>query len=166
MDVEIKKMRPEDWKQVSRIYDEGTDTGNANFEFTLPRWEEWIKKQVPGTSIVAIKGDAIIGWASLSSYSEREAYHGVAEDSVYVTSKYRRKGIGDILLGRLIKLSEESGIWTIQARIFPENRKSIALHKKHSFRIVGTHERLGKMNGKWRDVTIMEKRSREVENEK
>ncbi len=162
MKIEIKKMSPEDWKHVSRIYDEGTDTGNANFEVTLPPWDEWIRKQVSGCSIVAIKDDIIVGWASLSIYSEREVYRGVVEDSVYVTRGYRRKGVGDILVEKLIELSEERGIWTLQARIFPENRESIALHRKHSFRIVGTHERLGKMDGEWRDVTIMERRSRKV----
>lgn len=162
MNVEIKKMRPEDWKQVSRIYDEGTDTGNANFEVALPSWDEWILKQVPGCSIVAIKDDVIVGWASLSIYSEREVYNGVAEDSVYVTKEYRRKGVGDILLEKIIALSEEKGIWTLQARIFPENRESIALHQKHAFKIVGTHEKLGKMDGQWRDVTLMERRSKKL----
>ncbi|HEY0196093.1 MAG TPA: GNAT family N-acetyltransferase [Methanobacterium sp.] len=161
--MEIKKMRPEYWRQVSKIYDEGTDKGNANFEATLPSWDEWILKQVHDCSIVAIKDDVIVvGWASLSVYSEREVYIGVAEDSVYVKKEYRGKGVGDILLEKVIALSEENGIWTLQARIFPENRESIALHQKHAFRTVGTHERLGKMDGQWRDVTLMERRSKKL----
>ncbi len=82
MDVEIRKMEPEDWEQVSRIYDEGTDTGNSNFEATLPPWDEWILKQVTGSSIVAVKSAFVVGWASLFPHSKREAYHGVVEDSV------------------------------------------------------------------------------------
>lgn len=128
----------------------------------MPPWDEWILKQVPGSSIIAINDDVIVGWASLSSASEREVYRGVAEDSVYVMNEYRRKGVGDVLLEKLIEISEENGIWTLQARIFPENRESIALHRKHTFRIVGTHERLGEMNGQWRDVTVMERRSKNV----
>jgi len=108
MKLEIRKMKPDDRNQVSRIYDEGTDSGNANFEVTLPPWDEWIQKQVPGCSIVAIKSDDIIGWGSLAVYSEREVYSGVVEDSVYVTKEYRRNGVGDILLEKLIELSEEN----------------------------------------------------------
>lgn len=162
MNFELKKMRPEDWKQVSWIYGEGTDTGNANFEATLPPWDEWILKQVPECSIVAINDDVMVGWGSLSTHSGRDVYRGVAEDSVYVTREYRGKGVGDILLEKLIELSEDKDIWTLQARIFPENKESIALHGKHGFRVVGTHERLGVMNGQWRDVTVMERRSKNV----
>ncbi len=162
MKLEIRKMKPDDRNQVSRIYDEGTDSGNANFEVTLPPWDEWIQKQVPGCSIVAIKSDDIIGWGSLAVYSEREVYSGVVEDSVYVTKEYRRNGVGDILLEKLIELSEEKRIWTLQARIFPENGESIALHRKHAFKTVGTHERLGKMDDQWRDVTVMERRSKKI----
>lgn len=133
----IKKMKPEDWEHVSKIYDEGTATGNANFEASLLPWNEWILKQIPKCSIVAIKEDIVVGWASLASYSLREVYNGVAEDSVYVRKKYQRRGVGDILLQKLIELSEENDIWTLQARIFPENRESIALHKKHGFRTGG-----------------------------
>lgn len=162
MNVEIKKMSPEDWKHISQIYDEGTDTGYTNFEVKLPPWDEWIIKQVQGCSIVAIKDDVIIGWGSLAIYSDREVYSGVVEDSIYIKREYRRKGIGDILLKKLIELSEERGIWTLQARIFPENRQSISLHRKHAFKTMGTHEKLGKMDGKWRDVTLMERSSKNV----
>ncbi len=162
MNIKIEEIKPEDWKQVSEIYMEGVSTGNANFESTLPLWDEWVLKQVPGCNIVACNGDLIVGWASLAFASKREVYSGVAEDSVYVKEKYRKRGIGDMLLKKLIELSEKKGIWTLQARIFPENTESISLHKKHGFKVVGTHERIGKLDGKWRDVTIMERRSKKV----
>lgn len=164
MHVKIEKMKPEDWKQVSRIYIEGVNTGNGNFEPILPLWNKWNRDRVPGCSIVARKENIIVGWASLSLTSKLEAYNGVVEDSVYIAREYRRKGIGNLLLKELIELSEKKGIWTLQARIFSENTESIALHKKHNFRIVGTHERIGRLNGKWRDVAIMERRSKNVGN--
>ena len=162
MVFKIRKMKAEDFDEVSRIYAEGVNRGNANFETNLPSWNDWIEEIILECNIVAYNDDIIMGWASLSSISKREVYKGVVEDSIYVDQKYRRKGIGTILLKELIRLSEEKGIWTIESRIFPENRISINLHKKHGFRIVGTHEKLGKMNGKWRDVTIMERRSKNV----
>ena len=62
-------------------------------------------------------------------------------------------------MARLIADSEAEGIWTLQAGIFPENVASIALHERAGFRIVGKRERLGQMNGRWRDVVLMERRS-------
>jgi L-amino acid N-acyltransferase YncA len=56
------------------------------------------------------------------------------------------------LLAALVEASEQQGIWTLQAGIFPENIPSIEIHKRCGFRIVGTREKLGSMNGRWRDV--------------
>jgi phosphinothricin acetyltransferase len=89
-------------------------------------------------------------------------YAGVAEVSVYVASDAQGKGVGQALLSMLVKVSEKEGFWTLQAGIFPENESSIALHKKNGFRTIGLHEKLGKMNEKWRDVVLLERRSKVV----
>ena len=86
-------------------------------------------------------------------------YAGVAEVSIYVAERARGRGVGRKLMARLIADSEAEGIWTLQAGIFPENVASIALHERAGFRIVGQRERLGQMNGRWRDVVLMERRS-------
>lgn len=86
-------------------------------------------------------------------------YAGVAEVSIYIAERARGSGVGSALLSRLIEESEREGIWTLQAGIFPENKASIRLHEKSGFRVVGTRERLGCMNGSWRDVVLMERRS-------
>jgi phosphinothricin acetyltransferase len=86
-------------------------------------------------------------------------YGGVAEVSVYVAVGAQSRGLGRALLERLITESERAGIWMLQAGIFPENRASLALHQSCGFRIVGTRERLGQMNDRWRDVTLLERRS-------
>jgi L-amino acid N-acyltransferase YncA len=84
-----------------------------------------------------------------------------------VGAKYRGKGIGDALLGALIEASEKNRFWTPQVEIFPENTASIELHKKHGFRVLGTREKVGKiafgeLQGKWRDVVLMERRNKMV----
>ncbi|MNN96860.1 N-acyltransferase YncA [compost metagenome] len=89
-------------------------------------------------------------------------YSGVGENSIYVKQDARGKGVGNILLGRLIEIAEDRGFWTIQTGIFPENSASLALHLKHGFRKVGRREKIGKMNGVWRDVLFMERRSEVV----
>jgi L-amino acid N-acyltransferase YncA len=159
-DIRMEPMLPEDWPAVRAVYLEGIATGNATFEQTPPEWEKWDAGHLPGARIVARSdhGD-VLGWAALSAVSSRCVYAGVAEVSIYVAGRYRGRGVGGRLMARLIAESEAEGIWTLQAGIFPENRASIALHERAGFRIVGRRERLGQMNGRWRDVVLMERRS-------
>lgn len=89
-------------------------------------------------------------------------YAGVAENSVYVSSSAQGKGVGKLLLKALIEESEKIKIWTIQTGIFPENTASIKIHEAVGFRIIGKRERIGKMNGAWRDTLFLERRSDKV----
>ena len=162
MEFIIEKMKYEDWKQVSEIYVEGIETGNATFETDVPSWELWISKHLPCCNIVARRGNKILGWAAVSPTSSRNVYSGVTEVSIYVSKECKRTGVGLALLKELIELSENNGIWTLQAGIFLENKASINLHKKCGFRIVGIREKIGKMDGIWRDVVLMERRSKKV----
>ena len=155
----IESMRAEDWEGVRRIDREGIATGNATFETDAPSWERWDAAHLPEPRLVARDDEGLLGWASLSKVSERCVYAGVAEVSVYVAESARGRGVGRKLLGALIEQSEDAGIWTLQAGIFPENVASIAIHRRCGFRIVGTRERLGKLAGRWRDVMLLERRS-------
>ncbi|HUS95000.1 MAG TPA: GNAT family N-acetyltransferase, partial [Patescibacteria group bacterium] len=101
----------------------------------------------------------VIGWAALSPVSGRCVYAGVAEVSIYVAADVRGQGVGRALLMELCDQSEMQGLWTLQAGIFPENEASLALHRGCGFRQVGRRERIGKMDGHWRDVILMERRS-------
>jgi phosphinothricin acetyltransferase len=155
-------MKPEDWKQVRAIYEEGIATGNATFETCSPEWDVWDSKHLGTCRLVARRGDEIVGWAALSHVSSRAAYRGVAEVSVYVGESAKGQGIGSELLSALIEASEIAGIWTVQAGIFSENVASLALHEKHGFRTVGIREKIGCLNGQWRDVVLMERRSKKA----
>lgn len=157
--VSIAPLTAGDWEAVRTIYLEGIATGNATFQQTVPGWTEWDKAHLPACRVLAIGNGEILGWAALSPVSSRCVYAGVAEVSVYVAQAARGNGIGSTLLAHLITASEAEGIWTLQAGIFPENTASIHLHTSAGFRIVGTRERLGSMNGRWRDVVLLERRS-------
>jgi phosphinothricin acetyltransferase len=158
------------WAGVSRIYQEGIETGQATFEMAPPAsWDEWCRRKINSCSLVAHNDHTrgIIGWAALSPVAGRAVYTGVAEVSIYVGTQARGQGVGSLLLQELIHLSELNGIWTLQAGIFPENRASLRLHLKHGFREVGLREKLGRMEfgefkGKWRDVLLLERRSQIV----
>lgn len=162
MDFVIDEMRAADWAQVRAIYLEGLATGQATFETEAPSWERWDAAHLARGRLVARAGAAIKGWAALSPVSSRCVYAGVAEVSVYVGEQYRGQRVGHALLAALICAAEESGIWTLQAGIFPENTGSIALHLRCGFREVGRRERIGKLNGVWRDTLLWERRSRTV----
>lgn len=155
----IEPLRAEDWEAVRTIYLEGIATGNATFAQSAPEWHMWDKAHLKTCRLTACSGDGILGWAALSPVSGRCVYAGVAEVSIYVAERARSRGIGIALLDALIVQSELDGIWTLQAGIFPENEASIRLHKRAGFRTVGVRERVGQMNGRWRDVVLMERRS-------
>jgi L-amino acid N-acyltransferase YncA len=87
-----------------------------------------------------------------------QTHEGVAEGSVYVTGETRGRGIGRTLLEQLILEADRAGIWTVQASIFPENAASAELHRRCGFRVVGTRERIGQLNGVWRDTVLLERR--------
>ncbi|MCW3109559.1 MAG: N-acetyltransferase [Segetibacter sp.] len=155
-------MQPFDWQAVKQIYEDGIATGNATFQQSAPTWEEWNSSHLSHSRIIAKEGDNILGWAALTLVSGRCVYAGVAEVSVYVSDKARGKGLGKQLLQKLIEESEANNIWTLQAGIFPENTASIKIHEACGFRILGTRERIGKMNGVWRDTILFERRSKTI----
>jgi L-amino acid N-acyltransferase YncA len=157
----IEPLAPPDWEAVRRIYVEGIATGNATFEQSAPEWDRWDAGHLKTCRLVA-RGEDVLGWAALSPVSSRCVYAGVAEVSVYVACGARRRGVGNALMAALIRASEHNGIWTLQAGIFPENAASVKLHQRCGFRMVGTRERVGQMDGRWRDVVLMERRSKTV----
>ena len=147
------------WEEVRTIYEEGIKTGNATFEQRAPDWATWNNGHLVTARIIAIEDNQALGWAALSPVSGRCVYRGVAEVSVYVKAGARGNGLGKQLLKKLIEESEANGIWTLQAGIFSENVPSIKVHQACGFRIVGTRERIGKLNGIWRDTLLLERRS-------
>jgi phosphinothricin acetyltransferase len=160
--MRIDPMQESDWPAVADVYRQGIETGHATFETEVPSWEAWAAGHLEAGRLVARQGDRLLGWAALSPVSERCVYGGVAEVSVYVAAEARGRGIGRRLLEALVAASEEAGIWTLQAGIFPENEASLAVHRACGFRMVGRRERLGRLAGEWRDVILLERRSPRV----
>ena len=157
----IRNLEPQDWPAIREIYVQGIATGNATLEISPPEWEVWNQSHVQDHRYVVIsESGEITGWAALTPVSGRCVYAGVAEVSVYVGSDFRGQKIGDTLLKHLIEQSEKSGYWTLQAGIFPENIPSLNLHQKNGFRVIGYRENIGKMNGIWRSVNLLERRSK------
>jgi L-amino acid N-acyltransferase YncA len=154
----VRPMRDEDWPGVRAVYLQGIATGNATFETEAPPFERWSAGHLPAHRFVAVRGNDVVGWVALGQVSDRCAYAGVAEVSVYVAENARGEHVGSSLLDTVIADADAAGIWTIQTGIFPENVASVQLHLRCGFRVVGTRQRLGQLQGHWRDVLLLERR--------
>jgi len=159
--VTVRAMTEADGPAVLAIYQEGIDSGDATFETAAPDWASFDASHLAGHRFVAVDDATgeVIGWVAASPVSDRCAYAGVVEHSVYVRADARGRGVGRALLAALIKSTEDAGIWTLQSGVFPENTASLALHERAGFRVVGRRERLGRHHGRWRDVLLLERRS-------
>jgi L-amino acid N-acyltransferase YncA len=157
--ISITPMTAAHWPLVRSIYEAGIATGNATFQTEAPSWESWNASHLQSCRLVALSSDTVVGWAALSPVSARPVYAGVCEVSVYVAPTAQGKGVGRALLDALIACAESDGRWTLQAGIFPENESSVALHLRAGFRVLGRRERVGRLNGTWRDVLLLERRS-------
>ena len=157
--IEIREMRVPDWPAVRAIYVAGIASGNATFETEAPEWDVFDDRHIGDLSLVAVDGDTVIGWAAASPVSDRSASSGVVETSVYVDPDYQGRGVGRLLLDALIAASEAAGNWTVQTGIFPEIRRAWRSTKAAVSGSVGRRERLGQLDGRWRDVILLERRS-------
>ena len=160
----VRRMAASDWARVADIYEAGIASGHATFETNVPDWDSWDGSHLAAPRLVAVDAfDQVVGWAAGSAVSERCAYGGVMEHSVYVDPPSQGRGVGGLLLKTLLAESERLGFWTIQSGVFPENLASLALHRKWGFREVGRREKIGRHHGVWRDVVLLERRSPHVD---
>ncbi|MFD3333922.1 GNAT family N-acetyltransferase [Streptomyces sp. NPDC058700] len=158
--VNITPLTTEHADEVVAIYQAGIDEGDATFETTAPTWEQFDAARMREHRFVALDDDGrVLGWVATAKVSDRRAYAGVVEHSVYVHPAARGRGIATALLRTLVESTEAAGIWTIQAGIFPENTASLAIHGRAGFRVIGTRERIGRHHGRWRDTVLVERRS-------
>ncbi|MEU6546247.1 N-acetyltransferase family protein [Streptomyces sp. NPDC046859] len=158
--MSIVPMTPAHADEVLTIYQLGIDEGQSTFETAAPGWAAFDSVKLPEHRFVALDATGrVLGWVAVIRVSDRCAYAGVVDHSVYVHPAARGRGVGGALLDALIASTEAAGIWTIQSGVFPENTASLALHRKAGFRVIGTRERIGRHRGVWRDVALIERRS-------
>jgi phosphinothricin acetyltransferase len=163
--ITIEPMVPEDWPDVSSIYIEGIATGNATFETLQPTWEIWDRDHLPFCRLVARLDGAVAGWTALARRSKRTSFAGVAELSIYVAGWARGRRVGSKLIAEAIRQSEKFGVWTLQGSIIRGNEASLKMVEAAGFRQVGYRERIGKINGVWKDTILVERRSKVVGND-
>ena len=154
----VRPLHPDDYPAVAAVFAEGIATGVATFETEIPGWDEWDASHLPDHRFVAEVDGEVVGWIAVVPYSRRAVYRGVGEESVYVAERARGRGAGRALLEAVIESARNGGLWTLQAGIFTDNGASLALHRALGFREVGIRERIGRLDGVWRDVVLLELR--------
>ncbi|NOZ43087.1 MAG: N-acetyltransferase [Alphaproteobacteria bacterium] len=160
--IRVRDFYQDDFPRIQQIFRQGIATGNATFSTEVKDWDQWDRDYCRDCRLVLEAAGRVMGYAVISPLSTMPAYGGMVEDSLYIDRALWGKGAGNLLLAALVEATEKAGYWTLHARIFPENNASIALHKSHGFRLVGTLERPGQLNGIWRDVVLMERRSKVI----
>ena len=157
--LSVRPAQPDDAPAIAAIYNEGIEDRVATFE-TSQRSEsdiaEWFDTGLP-LLVVEHPDEGIVGYSGAFPYADRCCYAGIAEFSVYVRRDWRGRGVGLIAMKALIAAAENHGLWKLLSRIFPENEASLALMKSVGFRVVGMHERHGRLDGAWRDVVLVER---------
>ncbi len=161
MILSVRRAGPGDLGAITEIYNEAVLTTDASFD-TEPKTEDeqraWFARHGPKHPImVAEQGSTIIGWASLSEWSDRRAYADTAEISLYVKEEHRGKGTGRILLETIILEGEKVGLHSVVARIVAGNDISVHLHESVGFEDVGTMREVGRKFGRLLNVIIMQK---------
>lgn len=159
--MHIRLARISDAEAIRTIYNteviESTVTSDM-VPRSLSDQEEWLRERSGAHGVlVAVEGDEVIGFASLSTYRDRPAYATTVEDSVYVHRNHRGKGAGQMLLASLIELATVHGFHTIIARIVGDHEASIALHRSVGFEMIGTEAEVGRKFNRWLDVTLMQR---------
>jgi L-amino acid N-acyltransferase len=156
----IRRAKLNDLPAITDIYNEAIRNTTATFdtnEKTVEQQKEWFEKHDDKHPIiVALEGEEIIGWASMSAWSDRCAYADTAEGSIYVRARYRGKGVGRKLSVAILKAGREAGLHTAILRIAEGNDASIKLAESLGFKHIGVMREVGHKFGKLLDVYLMQ----------
>ena len=153
----LRPARPEDVPAITAIYNRGIAEREATFE-TRARGEAEVAEWLGGPPLLVAEEDGeVVGFARVTPYSDREAYAGIGEYGIYLAPAARGRGTGAALLEALAAAAQAAGYHKLTAKLFTTNEASHALARRCGFRAVGVHRRHGRLDGRWRDVTVVER---------
>ncbi|HOO13309.1 MAG TPA: arsinothricin resistance N-acetyltransferase ArsN1 [Bacillota bacterium] len=162
MSYSVRESSLEDIQAITVIYNQGIEDRIATLE-SCPKKEtdmiDWFSKRDEAHKVLVIEDDNgnVWGWASLNPFNSRCCYNGVVDISIYIERSMRGKGLGKILINALIETARKQGFHKLVLSTFKINEAGQRLYKSAGFREVGTYINQGILDGKWVDVTIMEK---------
>lgn len=156
----IRDADKRDLPAITDIYNDAIINTTATFDTKPKSYEEqeiWFEAHGPEYPLMVLELDGVVvGWASLSRYSDRCAYEKTAEISFYVKEVFRGRGFGRQLIEAIVLRGKEAGLHTILSRITADNHKSIHLHEAVGFRHVGVMREVGEKFGRILDVCLMQ----------
>jgi len=153
----LRAARSEDVAAITAIYNRGIAERDATFE-TRTREEAEVAGWLGGPPLVVAEHDGdVVGFARVTPYSDRDAYAGIGEYGIYLTPSARGRRTGAALLDALAGAAHAAGYHKLTAKLFTGNEASHALARRCGFRTVGVHRRHGRLDGAWRDVTVVER---------
>jgi L-amino acid N-acyltransferase YncA len=158
--ITVRDATPADAPAIAAIYNEGIEERTSTFETTLRTpsdIRDWLAAGERLPVLVAAEDGVVRGWARIARYSERPAYAGVGEVSVYVERTSRGRGLGRRLLESLGVRAAEFDYWKLTGKLFADNTASAALVRRCGWREVGRHLRHGRLDGIWRDIIVVER---------
>ena len=162
-EIPIRPAGRRDIAAITRIYDHAVRHGTASFEIEPPDETEMARRQKALLDggypyLVATIAGSVAGYAYAGPYRARPAYKWSVEDSIYIAPEMHRKGIGGLLLNRLIEESTQRGFRQMIAVIGDSAQIiSIAVHERAGFSLVGTLRAVGFKHGKWLDTVLMQR---------
>ncbi|HZF06654.1 MAG TPA: arsinothricin resistance N-acetyltransferase ArsN1 family A [Patescibacteria group bacterium] len=159
--VRVRPATAADAASICEIYNQGIEDRLATLEAELrtpPERREWLQARGPRHPVVVAEQDGrVVAWGSLNAFNPRDAYRHVADFSIYIERGYRGKGVGTVVLTRLVELARELGYHKMVLSAFPFNAAGMALYERLGFRTVGIYKEQGLLDGRWVDTIVMEK---------
>lgn len=158
--MQIRPATAEDVPAITDIYNQAVTDTTASFDLEPKSLEQrmaWFGGHGPRHPVIVAEVDGqVVGWGSLSPYSERPAYDATVEISIYIDRAWHRRGIGAALGEHLIAAAREIGLHAIIARICTENEASLRMTRNLGFTDAGTLHAVGFKFGRWLDVAQLE----------
>jgi L-amino acid N-acyltransferase YncA len=160
--IPIRSAVDSDAADIARIYNQAVQNTTATFDTEVQSVAArlaWLRAHNdPRHPVLVAEVDGeVVGWASLSSWSDRCAYAASVEASAYVDEAHQGGGLGRALSAAVLEAGREAGVHAVLGRICTENVASIAMSKKLGFTEVGVLHEVGFKFGRWLDVMMLEK---------
>lgn len=158
--IEIRSGTVDDATEIARIYNFYIRGGGVTFDFEEYSTERVAKLIARGHGdawFVAAKGNALAGWASARQFSERPGYRLSCETAIYLDDASIGSGLADLLQQRIDQHCRDAGIHHAMAKIVGGNKRSLAFHRRYDYQLVGTQKEIGRVDGQWVDVVILQR---------
>jgi phosphinothricin acetyltransferase len=158
--MNIRKAKLQDAESIATIYNQAIEFTTATFDTELKSVEnrkEWLQQHNDKYPVVVAETEgSVIGFASMTRWSDRAAYDDTAEISIYILPEYHNLGMGKQLMQTIIEAGRSGGLHCVLSRITQGNDKSIYLHQQFGFSTVGVMKEVGRKFGQVLDVTMMQ----------